>query len=155
FESEAAALAAREIDSESLSRLEGLVGRMLSTDPGSKEDADDADREFHLTIAAASGNTAVRYIVETLWRMRTELQPVADVHAAICAREDARNRATEHADVFEALKNRDAGRAREAMQNHFRHLLESMINVTEEQAMHELRQRATQSRQRYLNSSQG
>jgi hypothetical protein len=38
------------------------------------------------------------------------------------------------------------------MQAHFRGLLGSMIDVTEEQALEELRKQVTESRQRYLNS---
>ncbi|MEO0424235.1 MAG: FadR/GntR family transcriptional regulator [Pseudomonadota bacterium] len=155
FESEAAALAARQIDDDALARLEALIIRMSSTDPADDEDSQQADREFHLTIAESSGNAAVRYVVETLWKLRTELPAVRDVHAAICAKEDAGDRGTEHADIIGALKNRDPSAARDAMQRHFRHLLESMIDVTEEQAMAELRQRATQSRERYLKPAQG
>jgi hypothetical protein len=40
------------------------------------------------------------------------------------------------------------------MRNHFSRLLESMIDITEEQAMQELRQRASQSRERYLKAAQ-
>jgi hypothetical protein len=41
------------------------------------------------------------------------------------------------------------------MQNHFTRLLESMIDVTEEQALQELRQKTTQSRERYLKAARG
>jgi hypothetical protein len=58
----------------------------------------------------------------------------------------------EHADVLDALRNRDPEAARQAMQAHFRGLLGSMIDVTEEQALEELRKQVTESRQRYLNS---
>lgn len=150
FESEAAALAARQIDNDALAHLEDLLQRMSSTDPADEEDSQLADREFHLTIAAASGNAAVRYVVQTLWKMRTELEPVREVHAAICAKEDARNRDAEHAEILKSLKEGDPAGARTAMQRHFRHLLASMIDITEEQAMEELRQRATESRERYL-----
>lgn len=155
FESEAAALAAREIDDETLAHLHDLVRRMSDTDPANEEDSQLADRQFHLAIAASSGNAAVRYIVETLWKMRTELQEVREVHTAICAREDARNRVNEHADILSALKNRDSAAAREAMQKHFRHLLASMIDVTEEHAMQELREKASMSRERYLKGNLG
>ncbi|MEM9403891.1 MAG: GntR family transcriptional regulator, partial [Pseudomonadota bacterium] len=56
FESEAAALAARHIDDATLSTLDDLIGRMSSTDPADEEDSQLADCEFHLAIAAASGN---------------------------------------------------------------------------------------------------
>jgi DNA-binding FadR family transcriptional regulator len=154
FESEAAALAARQIDDAALRQLDEMIERMSSTDPADDEDSQQADREFHLTIAASSGNAAVQYVVETLWQMRSDIPSIRDVHAAICATEDAGDRGSEHADILEALKRRDSEAARAAMRKHFSRLLESMIDVTEEKAMQELRQRASQSRERYLNSAQ-
>lgn len=153
FESEAAALAARHIDDNTLVRLEEMVQRMASKNPSDEEDSQLADREFHLTIAAASGNAAVRFVVETLWKLRTQIPEIRQVHAAICAEEDARDRGIEHADILEALKSRDPDKSRGAMQNHFRRLLGSMIDVTEEQALRKLRHQATRSRERYLHSS--
>lgn len=155
FESEAAALAARQIDDATLSKLENMIQRMSSADPTDEEDSQQADREFHLAIAAASGNAAVRYVVETLWKMRTQIPEIRDVHAAICAEEDAGQRGSEHAEILEALKDRNPASARVAMQDHFRRLLESMIDVTEEQALKELRHKATQSRERYLKTARG
>lgn len=154
FESEAAALAARQIDDATLSKLEDLVRRMSSTDPADEEDSQQADREFHLAIAAASGNAAVRYVVETLWKIRTQIPEIRQVHAAICAEEDAGDRGSKHDDILEALKNRNPTAARSAMRDHFRRLLKSMIDVTEEQALQELRHRTTQSRERYLETAQ-
>lgn len=152
FESEAAALAARQISDDTLAHLAKLVEMMSSDDPDNDEAAQQADREFHLTIAAASGNAAVQYVIETLWRIRTDLPAVSEVHSAICAVESPSRRHSEHADVLEALRGRSPSKARQAMQEHFRGLLESMIDVTEEQALAELRRQATESRQRYLNS---
>ena len=152
FESEGAALAARQISDEALARLEELVAQMSTDKPRDENAAQQADREFHLTIAAESGNAVVRYIIETLWKIRTELPEVKEVHAAICAIEDADARYDEHADVLKALNERDPAAARDAMQAHFRGLLGSMIDVTEEQALEELRKQTTESRQRYLKS---
>ncbi|MGI9221448.1 MAG: FadR/GntR family transcriptional regulator, partial [Woeseiaceae bacterium] len=109
-----------------------------------------ADREFHLAIAAASRNGAVKFIVETLWKMRSEIDSVRSVHAAICAEEDAPGRGAEHADILKALKDRDSVAARDAMQTHFNRLLASMIDITEEQALRELQEKASKSRQRFL-----
>ena len=113
-----------------------------------------ADREFHLTIAAASGNAAVQYVVETLWRIRTEVPTIRETHAAICKVEDATRMRSEHAEVLQALRNRDPSATRLAMQEHFRCLLESMIDVTEEQALDELRKQSTESRRRFLNNAE-
>ncbi|NNF67518.1 MAG: FadR family transcriptional regulator, partial [Gammaproteobacteria bacterium] len=154
FESEAAALAAQNIGDSDLQVLDDLIERMSSTDPADEEDSQQADREFHLAIAAASGNAAVQYIVETLWKMRSEISAIREVHAAICSTENAEDRGSEHADVLDALRNRDPVAARNAMHSHFRRLLGSMIDVTEEQALQELRQKVTASRQRFLKTGE-
>ena len=152
FESEAAALAARQISDETLAHLDDLVETMANDDPQGKEASQQADREFHLTIAAASGNAAVTYIIETLWRIRNELPAVKEVHDAICSVEDASDRHDEHEAVLNALRDRNPQAARQAMQEHFRRLLESMIDMTEEKELEELRRKVTESRQRYLNN---
>ena len=152
FESEAAALAAKHINDETLERLSELVEAMSQDDPQFSEASQEADREFHLTIAKASGNAVVQYVVESLWKIRTEVPEVREVHAAICAVEEAANRHTEHADVVKALRDRDPSAARRSMQSHFRGLLGSMIDVTEEQALEKLKKKTSESRQRYLDS---
>jgi len=152
FESEAAALAARVISDESLRHLDELIETMSSDDPQDEEASQQADQEFHLTIAAASGNAVVQYVVETLWKMRTELPNIREVHSAICHDEDAHDRGAEHEEVLIALRNRDPAAARRAMQKHFTRLLGSMIDVTEELALEEARKKSSESRQRYLNS---
>lgn len=153
FESEAAALAAQHIDDIELEKLNDLISRMSSSDPADEEDSQLADREFHLAIAASSGNAAVQYIVETLWKLRTDIQSIRNTHAAICATEDATDRGSEHAEVLEALRNRDPDAARNAMQEHFRRLLASMIDITEVQALREVRQQVDASRQRFLKTA--
>jgi len=155
FESEAAALAAHNIDDASLRHLDDLIERMSNSNPADEEDSQRADQEFHLAVAAASKNAAVQYIVETLWKMRTEIASVREVHAAICAKEDVTDRASEHAEVLEALRNRDPAAARDSMQKHFKRLLASMIDVTEEQALREVQQQVSASRQRFLKSAEG
>jgi GntR family hexuronate regulon transcriptional repressor len=152
FESEAAALAARNITEETLVHLDELIEEMSSEDPQDRQASQQADQKFHLAIAAASGNSAVQHIVETLWRMRTELPEVREVHAAICSDEAAKIRCAEHTEVLNALRNHDSTAARKAMQEHFKILLHSMIDVTEEMALEELRKKTTQSRQRFLNN---
>jgi DNA-binding FadR family transcriptional regulator len=155
FESEAAALAARHISDDDLDRLEELLETMLANGQQDQKIPLQADREFHVTIAAASGNAAVKHVIETLWRLRGELPEVRDVHASICAVEDKDDLHREHAQVLDALRARDHAAARQAMQEHFRSLLESMLDVAEEQALREIREKATKSRQRYLNSATG
>lgn len=153
FESEAAALAAREIDDKALQRLNELLDTMSSDNPDEDNASQQADREFHLTIAAASGNLAVQYVIETLWKMRSELPAVREVHSAICSSETAEDRGAEHAEILRALQDRDPAEARSAMMSHFKRLLGSMIDVTEELAVEALRKKASDSRNRYLNNT--
>ena len=149
FESEAAALAARDISDETLGLLEGYLEKLRCTDG----EAQLADREFHRTIASASGNGAVRYVVEMLWRIRMESKQVRDVYDAVC-HDDADEREAEHRAIWDALRARDPRGARAAMREHFRRLIKSMLDVTEEQALEELRRKANESRERFLTSFQ-
>ncbi|WP_332818905.1 FadR/GntR family transcriptional regulator [Sphingopyxis sp.] len=151
FEAEAAALAAPTISSETLEKLEGLLNAMAD-EKASEDEISAIDREFHLTIAAASNNKAIIHVIETLWRMRMELPEVRTSHSMVC-RKDSSARQAEHADVVEALRRRDAAGARLAMRLHFNRLLESMLDETEERALVELRQRSAESRERYLLSA--
>lgn len=150
FESEAAALAASQISDDALDQLDQLVKGMHYGNPELEDTAQEADRQFHLTIAEASGNRAVQFVIETLWQIRNELPDVKSVHAAICEVEDVKDRYHEHAAVLDALRARDPAAARGAMREHFSRLLESMIDVTEEKAVEELRKKAKESRMRYL-----
>jgi len=147
FESETAALAARDISDETIELLETHIETMQNAED--EEEADKADREFHLTIATAAGNTAVRYMVEKLWAIRTDLEPVREVYASVCT-QDVATRSDEHSEILEALRNRDSDGARKAMRKHFRRLLEALIDVSEEQAFEEVRRKVTESRQRFL-----
>ncbi|MDE0052785.1 MAG: FadR/GntR family transcriptional regulator [Gammaproteobacteria bacterium] len=149
FESEAAALAARDMSKETLKLLEGYLERMGGTDG----DAELADREFHRTIASASGNAAVLHVVEILWRIRMESEAVRRVYDPVC-HDDAEARLAEHRAILDALRQRNPAAARVAMREHFRRLIQSMLDVTEEQALEELRRKANESRERFLTSFQ-
>ena len=152
FESEAAALAAREIDDETLQRMGELIEVMEDGGDSGEEAAEAADREFHMTIARASGNAAVLHVVESLWKMRAELAPVREVYESVCSqRSDIRGR--EHTKILSALQARDPVAARLAMREHFKRLLENMLDKTEERALEELRRKANASRERFLAGS--
>jgi DNA-binding FadR family transcriptional regulator len=140
FESEAAALAAEQMSDETVAELEGLVEIMSSTGRDDEE-GELADQQFHRAVAAASNNAAIMYVIEILWKMRDEIAPVKEVYESI------------HAEIMDAVRARDPAAARIAMREHFRRLLESMLDVTHEQAMEELRRQSTESRNRYLKSA--
>lgn len=152
FESEVAALAASDISDETLAQLEQLIEEMSSEDPENSGAGEVADRKFHLTIAAAAGNSVLYYIVEQLWKMRVELAPVRKVYDSVCS-EDASVRGEEHREILDALYSHDPAQARLAMRKHFTRLLESMLDVTERKALRDVRRKASESRERFLKSA--
>lgn len=148
-ESESAALAAHNISEEGIAKLEELIEQMRS---GSEEEANEADEQFHLTIAEASNNAAMVHTIASLWRMREEIPEVKATYESVCVH-DAESRTAEHRAVFDALKARDPAGARAAMREHFHRLLESMLEATERKALEEVQQQASQSRERFMASA--
>lgn len=146
IESEACALAAKVISDENIQKLEELVLIMGGTD---KEASLAADREFHATIAQASGNVALIYSIENLWRMREELPDVKRNYDAIC-RQDPEALAAEHRGILDTLKARDPEAARRSMREHFLRLIGTLLDATEQEALKAVQQRAIESRERFL-----
>lgn len=145
-ESEAAALAAMHISDEGIERLGALIDQMRT---GGEDAANEADEQFHLTIAEASHNAALLHTVKSLWRLREELPEVKATYEAVCVH-DAASRTDEHRAVFEALKARDPAAARTAMREHFQRLIESMLEATEKREFEELQLKVSASRERFL-----
>jgi GntR family hexuronate regulon transcriptional repressor len=152
FEPEAAALAASIITEPTLKKLDELLQAMAKDGPDDDEQSTEADREFHMTIAAASGNRAIIHVIETLWRLRLELPEVRKVHESVC-KHDGRSRRAEHAKIVEGLRKRDPQLARKAMRQHFHRLLEEMLDANEKREIMELREKTAQSRARFLVSA--
>lgn len=145
-ESEAAALAAHNITEDGLSMLAALLERIGVDDVSL---AEDADRQFHTTIADATQNAAIAHSVGSLWRIREGNPEIREACDAVCA-QDPELRIAEHREIFDALKTRDPATARRAMRKHFQRLLEALLEATERAAMEDAQQKATQSRERYL-----
>lgn len=148
-ESECAALAAHNISDEGIAKLGELIAQMGS---GNVEEANEADEQFHLTIAEASNNSVMVHTIQSLWRMREEIPEVKATYEAVCVH-DAESRTAEHRAIFDALKSRDPAAARYAMREHFHRLLESMLDATERRALEQVQQQASESRERFLASA--
>lgn len=148
FESESAALAAQMITDEQLEELQETVDRMA--EPAAEgADGEDADRDFHMLIAKASGNQANIFIMEQLWKMRTEVEAVRSVYSAVC-KKDASHRVDEHSQILEALRARDSDAARRSMRYHFQRLLEALLEASEQQAIDAARRASSENRERFL-----
>lgn len=138
FEGEAAALAATLITDEELAYLETLVVEMNS-DAATKEQSELADRQFHISIAAATRNVAVARIVENTWDLR--------YRSRLCMQmlEKARHvrkrpLKDEHQEIVDALRTRDPKAARAAMQAHLGGLIENLLLTAELEAIERTRE---------------
>lgn len=152
FEGEAAALAAPMISDEDLVRLEYLIEVMT----GSVKDElspVEADAEFHLTIARASNNHAILFVVDSLWKMREEASQLQEVYKTVCHKAGA-DREDEHKIILDALKRRDSSAARIAMRAHFSRMIEALLVESETQALREVQRKSSESRSRYTLSQQ-
>ena len=152
YEGEAAALAATMISDQDLDRLEHLIN-VMNEDVEDELTPEEADAEFHLTIARSTKNHAILFVVDSLWKMRTEAAKLQQVYAEACARENS-NRDDEHQAILEALRRRDSVASRAAMRAHFSTLINALLKDSEEQAYKELQRQVSESRSRYMLSQQ-
>jgi len=151
FEAESAALAAPIITDEALVELERLIDVMMGKE-ASPMTPDEADEAFHLTIAKATNNAAIVYVVGSMWEMRKGAKQLQKVYRSVCDK-DTTHRADEHQAILTALKNRDSSAARTAMRAHFTRMIEALLVASEEEAYQEVMQKASERSSRFLLSS--
>ena len=148
FEPECAALAANVITDEQIAELEATI-EIMATAPVDSPEGEQADMDFHFLIAKATGNEANVFFLETLWRMRTEIDDVKRVYSAVC-HDDPLHRVNEHTEIMNALRARDPKAARDAMRGHFSRLLKALLDASEQQAIEDAKRRSHANRERYL-----
>lgn len=151
FEAETAALAAPIITDEAIAELERLI-QIMSGTLVSELSADEADEAFHLTIAKATNNAAIIYVISSMWTMRTEAAQLQKVYRSVCDK-DPSHREDEHQHILDALKNRDSSAARIAMRAHFTRMIEALLVASEEEAYQAVKKKTSESRSRFLLSA--
>jgi DNA-binding FadR family transcriptional regulator len=127
FEGEAAALAATAIDAQQLDELRRLLAEMEQA--GETSAALDADKQFYLAIAKATGNSLVLSVVEMLWSIR-EQSPLCVHMFAKARREGVTPRVNEHQLIVDALAAHDPQVARETMRSHLRRVTDDLFEAT-------------------------
>lgn len=152
YEGESAALAASMITDQELDHLQHLLDVMNGKVKGDMT-PEEADAEFHLTIARSTKNHAILFVVDSLWKMRKEAAQLQKVYETACA-EDNTDRESEHGDILDALRRHDPVAARIAMRAHFSRLINALLVESEEQAYLEVQRKASESRSRYTLSQQ-
>jgi DNA-binding FadR family transcriptional regulator len=115
IEGEIAALAARNAKRQDITALRECISSMeASIDDFASREA--ADREFHLRIARASGNSSLELVVEGLWEQRAGLWGRLQKH--FHTSELAQQTLRDHGAIIAAIAARDADGARAAMHRH-------------------------------------
>ncbi|MGJ8560304.1 MAG: FadR/GntR family transcriptional regulator [Litorimonas sp.] len=157
FEAETAALAAPIITEEAIAHLDHLIAVMSGKEThdidGQPMSADDADLAFHNVIARATNNHAITFVIDSMWKMRTEAAQLQKVYKNVCDR-DTSHREDEHQAILDALKNRDSAAARIAMRAHFTRMIDALLEASEAEAYQEVKRQAAESRSRYTLSRQ-
>jgi GntR family transcriptional repressor for pyruvate dehydrogenase complex len=105
-------LAAERRDEKNLSRLEDLLAQMKAARENPKKFVE-ADIAFHITLAEASRNSALRNILSGM-RNLLDVWIRRNVYAA----EDLDPRYRRHLAIFEAIKKRNPEAAARAMETH-------------------------------------
>lgn len=145
FEGEVAALAATLITDEELAYLETLVVEMNNKE-ATKEQSELADRQFHITIAQATRNSAIVRIIESTWDLRYRSRLCMQMLDR--AREVRRTPLNdEHQAIVESLRTRDPKAARAAMQTHLGGLIENLLVTAELEAMEQTHERLAAKRE--------
>jgi DNA-binding FadR family transcriptional regulator len=147
IEGEACALAAAHIDEDSLAELTTLVTRMDEAASDIAE-SEAVDRQFHVAIARATGNSAMVAAVEMLWDARAR-SPQYRLLSNKAHDAGVVPRLDEHVGILEALRSRNAAAARAAMRSHLSRVLESLLEATEVQEVEQARARVDAQRRRY------
>ena len=130
IEGEIAALAAAHARASDIAALKDAVERMNKhvDDFAIREET---DREFHLSVARATGNGSLELVVEGLWNQRAELwgRIQQHFHTESLARQTIRD----HSAILAAIAKGDADAARAAMHRHLgRVVREFQRGVTDE-----------------------
>jgi DNA-binding FadR family transcriptional regulator len=129
FEAEAAALAAVSITDEEIATLETLIGEM-ERENQEHVSGEHADREFHLTIARATRNSAVVDVVESLWDARSR-SPLCQHMLERARSVGVVPRIDEHQTILAALRDRNPKAARKAMRDHLARVIDGLLKATE------------------------
>jgi DNA-binding FadR family transcriptional regulator len=118
----------------------------MNSEKSTKEQSELADRQFHITIAQATRNSAIVRVVENTWDLRYKSRLCMQMlEKARHVRKRPLN--DEHHDIIESLRTRDPKAARAAMQTHLGGLIENLLLTAELEAMEQTRERLANKRE--------
>lgn len=101
---------------DDIRKLEGIVWSMEANLNGLKP-SEDLDANFHIVIARSTHNVVWLHLMQTIFEAMKEFQRSV-WRAVYLTEEDHRMLFTHHKGIFEAIRDKDCERARDAMLNH-------------------------------------
>ena len=147
IESDIAAMAAARIEDAQLARLEALL-EQIAHENELEDSHEEADRDFHLTIAEGTQNSAMRAVVRQMWSIR-ETSPMLVTMLGRARSYGVRPLIEDHRAILDALSARDPDGARVAMHAHLTRVIDALLEATEAEALERARKEAASLRDRY------
>lgn len=124
FESDAAALAAERASDQLIEALGQSLLSLSEAGVGAKELH---DREFHLTIAHASGNSAIESTITWLWDLR-DASAVSQFFHERLRSAGVEPVIADHKAIYDAIVARDPEAARSAMHEHLNRVMSVVLD---------------------------
>ena len=140
IEGEVAALAATSISDVELDELKQTL---VDMEEGRNMEA--ADKKFHKIISTSTRNEAMLSIVANLWEIRSSSKEIIKDYDTVCSGDNAKTIA-EHRAIYNALKSKDATKARTAMHEHFDRLINTLFDADEARALEEIKRKSSEKR---------
>lgn len=130
LESDIAAFAATQVTKNDIAQMRQALAIEKDILDSSGED-DDGDRQFHMLIAQATGNSILIEIIEQLWLRRKNSPMWRKLHARITDTSYRQNWLEDHHKILAALQRKDPKMARQAMWQHLENVKEKLLELSD------------------------
>lgn len=118
IESDIAAVAARSITASQLSELHRNMERQIKQLEAGRPFSENDDMRFHMLIAEATGNGALHFVVEQLWKIRSRSDIWRVLDERLGMKRMQHRAAEDHIAILARIEARDPDAAYEAMSRH-------------------------------------
>ncbi|HEX2099157.1 MAG TPA: FCD domain-containing protein, partial [Candidatus Synoicihabitans sp.] len=133
---------------EQLDELDSIIERM-EEENRLEIQGENADRRFHVGIAASTGNSALVAVIDDLWHRR-QTDPFFFRLMEKARSKGVKPVADDHRRILSALRKHDPAAARAAMRDHLTRVIETLLKATETEAMERVQTELAARRQRYI-----
>ena len=124
IEGEIASVAAEYITPDDILHLEKCIDQMRSEKAAWGENADE---EFHVSIARITRNQSFVNIVTEFWRQRTRMPMWVQMHNRVNLEDMRSDLVSEHTEIVKALKAGDSSAAGQSMRKHICSFAKSLL----------------------------